>query len=86
MTKVQDPSSARLLSVGGAAEYTGFTVRYLRRLIFERRIAYHKDRQRVWFTREDLDAYVWSLRVEPTTGPDELLRSTARSQPARRRR
>jgi excisionase family DNA binding protein len=86
MSKAQAPSSARLLSVEGAAEYTGFTARYLRRLIFERRIAYHKDRQRVWFTREDLDDYVRSLRVEPAVGPEDLLRSTARPQAARRRR
>lgn len=69
MSNVQRRLSARLLSIEEAAEYTGFTVRYLRRLIFERRIACHKDRKRVWFTREDLDAYVHGLRVQPT--PDE---------------
>ncbi|MGH2718385.1 MAG: excisionase family DNA-binding protein [Actinomycetota bacterium] len=55
----------QLLSVEEAAEYSGFSVRYLRRLIFERRIAYHKDRRRVWLLAGDLDAYVRGLRVEP---------------------
>ena len=72
----------RLLSVEQAAEYTGFTVRYLRRLIFERRIAYHKDRLRVWLATQDLDAYVRSLRVEPG---DELLRRAPRMDAGRRR-
>jgi excisionase family DNA binding protein len=54
----------KLLTVEEAAEYTGFTVRYLRRLIFERRLAYHKDRKRIWLAQADLDAYVRSLRIE----------------------
>jgi excisionase family DNA binding protein len=73
----------RLLSVQEAAEYTGFTVRYLRRLIFERRLIYYKDLQRVWLAPADLDAYIQGLRVEPpqpsrTAGPRPL-------QPSRRR-
>lgn len=85
MSKVESRRSTRLLSIEQAADYTGFTVRYLRRLVFERRIAYHKDRQRVWFSPADLDAYVRGLRVEPTAGPDELLLSTLRQPPTRRR-
>ena len=73
-----------LLSVEQAAEYTGFTVRYLRRLIFERRIAYHKDRKRVWLSAQDLDAYVRSLRVEAADG-EQLLRQAPRPQTAERR-
>lgn len=56
--------SKRLLTVDEASEYSGLPVRYLRRLIFERRIAYIKDRRRVWFTKADLDQYIESLRVE----------------------
>lgn len=55
----------RLFTVEEAAEYSGFSVRYLRRLIFERRVAYHKDKRRVWLAQADLDAYMNSLRVEP---------------------
>ena len=86
MTNVQRRLSPRLLSIEEAAEYTGFTVRYLRRLIFERRIAYHKDRQRVWFTREDLDAYVRRLRVEPASDEASLPRArhSGRVVPTRR--
>ena len=75
MTNIQRRFSPRLLSIEEAAEYTGFTVRYLRRLVFERRIAYHKDRKRVWFTREDLDAYVRGLRVQPTSDESPLPRA-----------
>ncbi|MGH2690290.1 MAG: helix-turn-helix domain-containing protein [Actinomycetota bacterium] len=55
----------RLLTVEEAADYAGFSVRYLRRLVFERRIAFHKDRRRIWFAPDDLDAYIRGLRVEP---------------------
>ena len=59
----------RLLTVEEAAEYSGLSVRYLRRLIFERRVAYHKDKRRVWLAQADLDAYMNSLRVEPQGDP-----------------
>ena len=76
----------RLLTVEEAAEYTGFTIRYLRRLIFERRLAYHKDRRRVWLATEDLDAFICGLRVEPGTMAQVSRRGGARLErtPARR--
>lgn len=67
----------KLLTVEEAAEYSGFSVRYLRRLIFERRVAYHKDKKRVWLAQADLDAYVNSLRVEPR---GETFASSTRSE------
>ena len=55
----------------------------LRRLIFERRIAYHKDRRRVRLTSRDLDAYVRGLRVEASG--DDPLSAAVHSQTPRRR-
>jgi hypothetical protein len=58
-------SGGVLLSFHDAEAYSGLSERYLRTLVFERRIAYHKDKRRVFFRREDLDAFINSLRVEP---------------------
>lgn len=74
----------KLLSIQEAAEYTGFTVRYLRRLIFELRVPYHKDRHRVWFAPADLDAYVESMRIGPAD--DSLQRLKFQSELTRARR
>jgi hypothetical protein len=57
----------RLLGYAAASDYTGFHERYLKRLVFEKRIAYVKDKRRVFFLQEDLDRYIASLRVEPRT-------------------
>jgi excisionase family DNA binding protein len=73
----------RLLSVEEASEYTGFSVRYLRRLIFERRVPFHKDRHRVWLSPQDLDAYVSNLRVEAKA---EVVRPTLQAVGPRRAR
>ena len=54
-----------LLSVEQAAERLGTSVRFVRRLIAERRIAYTKLGRHVRIATRDLDAYVASGRVEP---------------------
>jgi excisionase family DNA binding protein len=53
-----------LLSVEQAAERLGTSVRFVRRLIAERRIAYTKLGRHVRIATRDLDAYVASGRVE----------------------
>ena len=53
-----------LLSVEQAAERLGTTVRFVRRLVFERRIAYVKLGRHVRITARDLDAFIWAGRVE----------------------
>jgi excisionase family DNA binding protein len=53
-----------LLSVAQAAERLGTSVRFVRRLIAERRIAYTKLGRHVRIATRDLDAYVASGRVE----------------------
>jgi excisionase family DNA binding protein len=54
----------RLLTVDEAAERLGTSVRFIRRLIAERRIAYTKLGRHVRIAAGDLDAFVASGRVE----------------------
>jgi excisionase family DNA binding protein len=52
-----------LLSVEQAAERLGTSVRFVRRLVFERRIAYIKVGRHVRITARDLDAFIAAGRV-----------------------
>jgi excisionase family DNA binding protein len=61
----------RLLTVAEAAERLNTTPRHVRRLVFERRIAYRKPGNYVRFHPDDLAEYVAAQRVEvarPTSG------------------
>jgi excisionase family DNA binding protein len=60
-----DPELDTLLSIEQAAERLGTSVRFVRRLIAERRIAYTKLGRHVRIAGRDLDAFVASGRVEP---------------------
>ena len=53
-----------LLSVEQAAERLGTSVRFVRRLVFERRIAYVKLGHHVRIVARDLDAFIRAGRVE----------------------
>jgi excisionase family DNA binding protein len=53
-----------LLSVEQAAERLGTSVRFVRRLVFERRIAYAKVGRHVRISEHDLSSYVATRRVE----------------------
>ena len=53
-----------LLSVEQAAERLGTSVRFVRRLVFERRIAYVKVGRHVRITARDLDAFIAASRVD----------------------
>ena len=53
-----------LLTVDQAAERLGTSVRFVRRLIAERRIAYVKLGRHVRITAEDLEAFIVVGRVE----------------------
>jgi excisionase family DNA binding protein len=53
-----------LLSVEQAAERLGTSVRFVRRLVFERRIAYVKLGRHVRITARDLDAFIRAGRVD----------------------
>jgi excisionase family DNA binding protein len=54
----------RLLTVEAAADRLGTSVRFVRRLIFERRIAFVKVGRHVRIATADLDAYIRAGRVE----------------------
>lgn len=54
-----------LVDVAGAAAYLGTSVRFVRRLIAERRIAFHHVGRLVRIDVADLRAYLDANRVEP---------------------
>ena len=56
-----------LLSVEQAAERLGTSVRFVRRLVFERRIAYVKLGRHVRISSRDLDAFIEAGRVDVGT-------------------
>jgi len=56
---------ADLLDVAGAAAQLGTPVRFIRRLIAERRIRFYKIGRYVRIDRHDLDDYIAAHRVEP---------------------
>jgi excisionase family DNA binding protein len=58
----------KYLTVSEAAEYLNTSVRFVRRLIAERRIAFHKVGAHVRLAIADLDAFIQSGRVEALRG------------------
>jgi len=62
-----DPELDTLLSIEQAAERLGTSVRFVRRLIAERRIAYTKLGRHVRIATRDLDGVIAAGRVEPTS-------------------
>ena len=57
----------KYLTVREAAAYLNTSDRFVRRLIAERRIAFHHVGRHVRFARSDLDAWLLAGRVEPIT-------------------
>lgn len=55
----------RYLNAVAAAERLGVTERFMRRLVAERRIPFHKLGYHVRFKVSDLDAFAAAGRVEP---------------------
>jgi excisionase family DNA binding protein len=64
----------RLLTVAEAADRLNTTPRHVRRLVFERRIAYRKLGNYVRFHPEDLAEYVAAHRVEVARSASGRLR------------
>jgi excisionase family DNA binding protein len=54
----------KLLTIDQAADRLGTTTRFVRRLVFERRIAYRKVGRYVRFHPDDLAEYMAAQRVE----------------------
>ncbi|ORT47456.1 excisionase family DNA-binding protein [Frankia sp. KB5] len=59
-----------VLTVDQAAVRMNMSVRYVRRLVAERRIAYHRIGRSIRLTAADVDAHVTAGRVEPLTTSD----------------
>jgi excisionase family DNA binding protein len=59
------PPAPTIVDVSGAAQYLGTSERFIRRLVSERRIAYHHVGRLVRFDVADLRAYLDANRVEP---------------------
>ncbi len=57
----------KYLKVPEAAAYLNTSVRFVRRLVAQRRIAFHKVGAHVRFAVADLDAFLAAGRVEPIT-------------------
>lgn len=57
----------KYLSVAEAAEYLSTSERFVRRLVAERRVPFHKVGRYVRFSAVDLDAFVQQGRIEPIT-------------------
>ena len=60
----QDDGMDKLLTWDEAAERLNTTPRHVRRLVFERRIAYRKLGRYVRFHPDDLEEYITANRVE----------------------
>ena len=61
----RSPELDTLLSVEQAAEGLGTSVRFVRRLVFERRLAFVKVGRHVRICPADLDAFIEAGRVAP---------------------
>lgn len=58
----------RYLRLADAAEYIGQSERFMRRLVFERRIRFYKPGKHISFAVADLDAFMESGRVDAIAG------------------
>ena len=65
MNSAHRVDSGTLYTVGQAAERLNTTVRFVRRLIAERRIAFVRLGHHVRITEQDIAAFVAAGRVEP---------------------
>lgn len=64
-TAVATVPSVPLIDITQAAERLGVSVRFMRRLVDERRIPFHKIGKFVRFDPADLDHFVMQGRVDP---------------------
>jgi excisionase family DNA binding protein len=60
----------QLLTIEQAAEVMGMSTRHVRRLVAERRIAFHKLGRSVRISQADIAAYIEAGRVDPITASD----------------
>ncbi len=68
LDKNTEGSTRPLLGVGQLAERLGTSERFVRRLVCERRIAFHKVGKYVRFDQDDVDRWLAEGRVETQSG------------------
>lgn len=57
-------SQKQFLSAEEAAQYTGLSVKYIYKLTHAKQIPHYKPSRKLYFKRDDLDAWLMSYRVE----------------------
>ena len=62
--RTETPSDDRLMSVTELAEHLGVGVRFIRRLVSQRRIPYYKIGKYVKFDRQEVEDWKNSVRVD----------------------
>ena len=67
----------KLLSPQEAADQLGTSLRFVRRLIFERRIPYTKLGRHIRISASDLDAFIAAGRIEAQTASSSPKRRSA---------
>lgn len=72
-SKREQSRQRHLLDVGQAADYLGTGERFVRRLIAERRVPFHRVGRHIRFDVADLDSFLASSRVE-ASGQDRAVR------------
>ncbi len=73
MPSPKHPESGRPpLTLAQAAAHLNVSERFVRRLVAERRVAFHKVGHFLRFRAADLDAFLEAGRVEPATAPPLL--------------
>ncbi len=65
--RTMEAEKTKYLSVAAAAEYLSTSERFIRRIIAERRIAFHRVGRHVRLADVDLEAFAQAGRVEPIT-------------------
>jgi excisionase family DNA binding protein len=78
------PPAGPPLTLAEAAAYLNVTERFMRRLVAERRIAFHKVGHLLRFRATDLEAFLEAGRVEPPPEHPLLRRSPVAARPSRR--
>ncbi|HCE2172066.1 helix-turn-helix domain-containing protein [Vibrio parahaemolyticus] len=57
-------SQKQFLSAEETAQYTGLSVKYIYKLTHAKQIPHYKPNRKLYFKRDDLDAWLMSYRVE----------------------
>ncbi|HCE3286585.1 helix-turn-helix domain-containing protein [Vibrio parahaemolyticus] len=57
-------SQKQFLSAEETAQYTGLSVKYIYKLTHTKQIPHYKPNRKLYFKRDDLDAWLMSHRVE----------------------